>query len=196
MRRALPILLVAVGALLLLDVGATAVWKEPLTAAIHETKKPQPGESFGRLSIPAIGIDVAVVKSTTADALKGGPGHFSDTALPGQGETVAIAGHRTTYGAPFRNIDELDEGDVLLVKRQGEEFRYEVTKKRIVDPGEVGILSGKGERLLLTTCHPVFSASQRLVVYARPVPIHEQWRRIVDHQIPAATAAPKKGSNG
>jgi sortase A len=104
-------------------------------------------------------------------SLKQGPGHYSGTALPGAGSTVGIAGHRTTYLAPFRRIDELESGDEIFVKMPYARLRYEVDKARVVEPTQVGVVRRRpSERLVLTACHPLYSAAQRYVVFATPAP--------------------------
>ena len=81
---------------------------------------------------------------------------------------MAIAGHRTTYGAPFRNVDDLGRGDLIQVEMAKGRFTYAVEKTRLVDPSEVSVKRRVGyERLILTACHPLYSAAQRIVVFAR-----------------------------
>jgi sortase A len=113
-----------------------------------------------------------VVEGVSLDVLRRGPGHYPDSAAPGEAGNFAVAGHRTTYGAPFFHLDELRPGDhVYAMDRSGDRFRYVVTETRIVSPGDVWVVGDDplddGEPLLtLTTCHPRFSAAQRLVVFA------------------------------
>ncbi|HET6831307.1 MAG TPA: sortase [Solirubrobacterales bacterium] len=125
------------------------------------------GEPIGRIRIPAIDSDYVVLQGTEEADLKLGPGHYPDTALPGQGRTVAIAGHRTTYGAPFNQIDKVDVGDQIILEMPYGTFTYEVTATRIVDPDQTGIVRDVGhDRLVLTSCHPLYSAAQRYAVIA------------------------------
>jgi sortase A len=125
------------------------------------------GEGIGRIEIPEIDLDMVVVQGTDTASLQKGPGHYPDTALPGQGRTVAIAGHRTTYLAPFRHIDQIDDGDRISLEMPYGTFTYEVSMHRVVDPDQVGIVRDVGhERLVLTACHPVYSAAQRWAVFA------------------------------
>ena len=99
--------------------------------------------------------------------LKRGPGHYPDSPLPGQPGNAAIAGHRTTYGAPFNRLDELEQGDEILVTTAQGAFRYEVQRQLIVNPDQVEVLDDFGDdRLTLTACHPKYSARQRIVVVA------------------------------
>jgi sortase A len=201
-----------VGALVILFAGWT-VWgtsivhshaqralRAQFTAHVHEQPKvptlvaatavlPQPAEGsvVARLQVPAIGIDQFVVEGTAEADLAKGPGHYVGTALPGQQGNVAIAGHRTTYGAPFNHLDELKVGDsVLLTTGAGEQLRYVVSAAPVaVSPRDVGVLNDAGDnRITLTTCNPKFSASQRLVVVAvlqTPVPVPAHHPRGHEH---------------
>ena len=128
----------------------------------------RPGDAAGRLLIGELGVDEVVVEGTTDALLTRGPGHYGRTRLPGQGGTVGIAGHRSTYGAPLRDADRLRRGDRVVVEMPYGRFTYAVTGTRNVAPSDVGILRhpGRRERLVLTTCHPLRSSSQRLVVEA------------------------------
>ena len=126
------------------------------------------GEAIGRLEAPSIGLDVIVVQGTDTGDLRKGPGHYPSTAFPGEGSTVAIAGHRTTYGAPFRNVDDLERGDRIVMRMPYGRLTYRVERTRIVDPSAVGVVRDVGhEQLVLTACHPLYSAAQRIVVFAR-----------------------------
>jgi sortase A len=126
------------------------------------------GQAIGRLEAPSIGLDVIVVQGTDTGDLRKGPGHYPSTALPGEGSTVAIAGHRTTYGAPFRNVDDLERGDRIVMRMPYGRLTYRVERTRIVDPSAVGVVRDVGhEQLVLTACHPLYSAAQRIVVFAR-----------------------------
>jgi sortase A len=131
-------------------------------------RRSEPGDALGRLRIPAIGLDTVVVEGTGAGELRTGPGHYADTALPGQRGTVAIAGHRTTYGAPFRHVDELERGDAIELRMPYGRVVYRVERTRIVAPTEVDVVDRVAyDRLVLTACHPLYSAAQRIVVFAR-----------------------------
>jgi len=125
------------------------------------------GDAMAHLSIPDIGVDKIIIEGVALDDLKRGPGHYPDTPLPGQPGNAAIAGHRTTYGAPFNRINELERGDEILVTTVQGAFRYEVSDQLIVSPSEVGVLDDFGDnRLTLTACHPKYSARQRIIVVA------------------------------
>ena len=128
---------------------------------------PTEGDAVARLRIPRIDVDKIVVEGVQVDDLKRGPGHYPDSPLPGQPGNAAIAGHRTTYGAPFNRIDELEQGDEILVTTVQGSFRYEVQRQLIVSPDQVEVLDDFGDsRLTLTACHPKYSARQRIVVVA------------------------------
>jgi len=135
-------------------------------------RRTRDGSAIARLRIPRIGLDAVVVRGTRPGDLKRAPGLLDGTALPGEGGTAAIAGHRTTYGAPFRHIDRLRRGDRLTVATPYGTFRYAVEGTRIVDPGDMRVLRTVGHsRLVLTACHPLFSAARRIVVYAAEIDV-------------------------
>jgi sortase A len=126
------------------------------------------GDAIGRIRIPAMDLDVVFVQGTDTASLQKGPGHYPDTAFPGQGKTIGIAGHRTTYLAPFRHLDALDPGDQILLEMPYANFTYEVQKTKIVEPTAVQIVDNVGyERLVLTACNPLYSASQRIAAFAK-----------------------------
>jgi sortase A len=138
------------------------------------------GQGIGRIRIEGIGLDVVVVEGTDTESLRKGPGHYTladdavtegpgdGSAFPGQGKTVGIAGHRTTYLAPFRRIEEIQDGDAIELEMPYATFAYEVEKHEIVEPSEVEIVRNVGyERLVLTACHPLYSAAQRWAVFAK-----------------------------
>jgi sortase A len=140
------------------------------TSARALRRRTRDGAAVGRLRIARIGLDAVVVRGTRPDDLKRGPGLLDAAALPGEPGTVAIAGHRTTYGAPFRHIDRLRRGDRLTVAMPYGTVQYAVEGTRVVDPGDVGVLRTVGHRrLVLTACHPLFSAARRIVVYAAEI---------------------------
>ncbi len=138
------------------------------TPAPAPADAPAPGgDAVAIVRIPKIDVDKAVVEGVSVPDLKKGPGHYPGTPLPGQAGNAAIAGHRTTYGAPFYRLDELVPGDLVLVTTRQGAFRYSVTESRVVTPKEVEVLANTSDsRLTLTTCHPRFSAKERLVVIA------------------------------
>jgi sortase A len=128
----------------------------------------EPGDPMGRIVMPAIGVSEVVVEGTGSGDLRKGPGHYPATPLPGERGTVAIAGHRTTYGAPFRRIDQLARGDRIELRMPYGRFSYRVERTRIVEPTEVSVTDRVAyDRLVLSACHPLYSAAQRIVVFAR-----------------------------
>ena len=129
-----------------------------------------PGDAVGRIRIPRIAANFVIVNGTDTAALRKGPGIYEQAPFPGAPGTTAIAGHRTTYLAPFRHIDELQRGDRITVEMPYGRFTYEVQKRRIVRPSEVSVIKRVGfDRLVLSACHPLYSAAQRIVVFARLV---------------------------
>jgi sortase A len=132
-----------------------------------------PGDAIARLEIPRLDLEVVVVNGTDAEELRMGPGRHVETAMPGEGELVYIAGHRTTYGAPFSRIDKLARGDEIHLDLPYASIEYEVTEHRVVDQYEVSVLRSRGrEELVLQACHPRFFASHRYLVYAKPVRVN------------------------
>jgi sortase A len=126
------------------------------------------GEGIGRIRIPEMDLDTVIVEGTDTGTLKKGPGRYPETAVPGQGRTIGIAGHRTTYLAPFRDIDKLEEGDEVVVEMPYATFTYEVEQVDIVEPSDVQIVDDVGyERVVLTACHPLYSAAQRYAVFGK-----------------------------
>jgi sortase A len=136
-----------------------------------DKKRAKDGRAVGKIEFPSLDRDYVFVEGTGLDVLRKGPGHYPKTSFPGEGGTVAIAGHRTTYGAPFRTVDKLDPGEHIVVKMPYAELDYKVEKTQIVEPDATWITNRvKGpERLVLSACHPLYSASQRIVVFARLV---------------------------
>jgi sortase A len=128
------------------------------------------GDAIARLRVPQLDLNLVVVNGTSASDLRRGPGRHEDTFMPGEGKLVYVAGHRTTYGAPFSHIDELDPGDTISVELPYGSVEYLVTRHRIVDDNDFSVLESNGrEELVLQACHPRFFSSQRYLVYARPV---------------------------
>jgi len=127
------------------------------------------GDALARIEIPRIGVDDIVVAGVETDDLKRGPGHFPDTPLPGQLGNSAIAGHRTTYGQPFRNVDKLAAGDEIRVTTLSGVYVYRVTGQQIVSPSDYQVVATTDPtraNLTLTSCHPVFTARERIVIFS------------------------------
>jgi sortase A len=211
--RVVSITLITAGLVVLLDVGLTLAWSEPVSTlrgwlaqrdvaeeldALEERYARRPpitvdgeidpdkvrrladglagrareGDAIGRMKIPAIDLNIVAVHGTETATLQKGPGHYPETAFPGQRGTVAFAGHRTTYLAPFRKINEIGRGDEVIVEMPYATFTYRFEKQRIVDPSQVGVVRDVGhDRVVLTACHPLYSAAQRIVVFARLVDV-------------------------
>jgi sortase A len=131
------------------------------------------GRALGRLTVPRLGLKTVFVHGTRwGKDLSRGPGHYPQTSLPGVGRTMGIAGHRTTFGAPFRHIDSLRRGDSITVALPYATFRYKVFKHEIVDNDDWSVIRDRGfDTLMLSACHPLYSAKQRWVVYARLVQV-------------------------
>ena len=130
------------------------------------------GDSLTRIKIPRIGVDVVVVEGTSASALRAGAGHYPSTPLPCEVGNVAIAGHRTTYGRPFHDLDLLEPGDRVILETPIGSCTYELDLEPfIVSPTQTEVVDNTPDeaRLTLTTCHPKGSARQRLIVTATMV---------------------------
>lgn len=136
--------------------------------ARRELREVPTGAAVGRISLPTIGASYVVVQGTDEGSLEKGPGHYPSTALPGLGQTVAIAGHRTTYLAPFRRLNALSHGDRIVMTMPYGRFVYIVQRSQIVTPNAWWVTRNVGyDRLVLSACNPLFSAAQRIVVFAR-----------------------------
>jgi sortase A len=176
------------GALLITDAAVTLLWQEPVSALVASRQQaelkdalfdppervirrmPLKGDAIAHLEIPAIGVSEYVVEGTDTGSLRKGPGHYPETPLPGERGTAAIAGHRTTYGAPFRNIDDLERGDRIVLDMPDGRFVYRVERTRIVDDQDLSVLEPAGyKRLMLSACHPLYSAEERVIAFARQV---------------------------
>ena len=154
--------------------GLTAVPTKPVDLEPDDIPLPKYGEAIAQIRIKKIGLTRTVVEGVGLDQLKRGPGHYPETPLPGQAGNAAIAGHRTTYGQPFHNLDKLDIGDQIEVttfQRPDQPFVYRIDSITVVRPDQSEVLvskkrpDGKLEnRLTLTACHPKYSAAKRLIV--------------------------------
>ena len=164
-------------------VTCTALLQTPATAEAAAPERPhragdavtpRSGESLGVLVIPHLRLRLPLREGVSRRDLKLGPGRYPWTWLPGEGATVAIAGHRTTNGGPFRNVPQLKPGDAIYIVMRsrfgGGQFRYRVTGAAVVAPNEgIRLVRDKGyERLVLTTCYPLGSSAKRYAVFARP----------------------------
>ena len=143
----------------------------PAPSTTPTTLPPTPeGDAVAIIDIPKINVNKAVVEGVGTEDLKKGPGHYPSTPMPGQKGNAAIAGHRTTYGHPFYDLDALKPGDDIFVSTRQGKFQYKVDHSMNVDPHDVAVLDPTPDnRLTLTTCTPRFSAAQRLVVVSNLV---------------------------
>ncbi len=122
---------------------------------------------FGRLVIEKMELDVVVVRGVDPEALRRGPGWMPYTDIPGETGNVGIAGHRTTYGAPFFRLDDLEPGDAIYFYSPFRRYTYVVSEKYQVTPDQVEVVAPTEEpRLTLSACHPPYSARYRLIVHA------------------------------
>lgn len=129
---------------------------------------PRPGDGLFTIVIPKLGLRTVVVQGVEQEELKKGPGHYPETPWPGEDGNVAIAGHRTTFGAPFYRLNELGPGDPITIESGPARYRYTVTEQLIVAPERTDVVENRGRNeLTLTTCNPRFSAAQRLIIHAR-----------------------------
>ena len=140
----------------------------PGIAQAYRQRSVAEGDSLTRIKIPTIGVDVVVVEGTSASALRAGAGHYPSTPLPCEPGNVAIAGHRTTYGRPFNQLDRLGPGDKIMLETPIGECTYVVARAPFaIVPTDLSVLDPTPSgTLTLTTCHPKGSARQRLVVKA------------------------------
>jgi sortase A len=159
----------------------------PAVTAPH-TADPPEGEPVGDIRIPVIGVNQVIVEGTNTPDLRKGPGHYIGTPLPGQGGNAAIAGHRTTYGHPFYNLDAVKVGDPIVITTLQGIFVYDATKSWVVSPTDTTVIRNVDANLItLTTCNPRFSASSRLVVQGKLA--HSQlYPNSLPHATPPHTA--------
>jgi sortase A len=176
----LSVLLVLGGLALVSYPFATNMWTDriqerledqiasPELQQAYKERKVETGDSLTRIKIPALGLDTVVVEGITPSALRAGAGHYPQTPLPCEGGNVSIAGHRTTYGRPFGNVDQLKPGDTIELTTPIGGCVYQVSRDPwVVAPSEMSVIDPTAERsLTLTTCHPKGSAAQRLIVRA------------------------------
>ena len=149
--------------------GLEDALSSPATRRAYITRTIQPGEALTRITIPALDVETVVVEGTSLSALRAGAGHYQETALPCERGNAAIAGHRTTYGKPFAEMQELGPGDRITLETPVGRCTYEVTRRGVfrTTPNDFGVLAqGRGSLLTLTTCDPPGSADYRLIVQA------------------------------
>jgi sortase A len=152
-------------------VDGTAVLRSAKRLALRfaAAEKGHTGRPLGRIQIKRIGLSTIVVENTDYwGSLSKGPGRYETGSFPGLGQTTGIAGHRTTFAAPFRHIDSIRIGDSIVVEMPYGTFTYRVLRHKIVDNGDWSIMQKVGfDELVLSACHPLYSADQRYVVFAR-----------------------------
>jgi sortase A len=130
------------------------------------------GDPIGRIKVPRLGLNMIFVNGTDTDTLKKGPARDLQSYLPGEGKLIYIAGHRTTYLAPFGNIDQLRPGDLVTLELPYGVFKYRITGHRIVAADDLSVLKSHGREVVaLQACHPRFFATHRYIAYARPVSV-------------------------
>lgn len=145
---------------------------EPRPAAVefHPEEAPESGEELAFLRIPKIAVDEVVFEGVDTETLRKGPGHMPGTPVPGQPGNAVISGHRTTYGRPFFDLDQLEAGDRIELETAIGTHVYEVRELLVVQPTDVWVAGPRpGGWLTLTTCNPKFSARERLIVWAELV---------------------------
>jgi sortase A len=144
-----------------------------LAARFAAEERGHTGRPLGRIRISRIGLSTIVVENTDYwGSLSKGPGRYEEGSFPGLGQTTGIAGHRTTWAAPFRHIDSIRNGDPIVLQMPYGTFTYRVLRHEIVDNGDWSIMRKVGfDELVLSACHPLYSASHRYVVFARLVSV-------------------------
>lgn len=152
--------------------GAAAERRAVARDAQRFRREARPGEAIGRIGISRIGLHMVLVDGTDHDSLKKGPGRDARSAMPGQNRLVYIAGHRTTYLAPFSHIDAIRPGDAITLQMPYATFTYRAFTHRVVSASDLSVLkSPLHEQLELQACHPRFFATHRYIVYARLVSV-------------------------
>lgn len=152
------------------DATPVATVPEQPEAILYAEPAPEEGEAFGKMQIPAIDLEWLVFEGVDRTTLKKGPGHMPWTPLPGQPGNAVISGHRTTYGAPFFDVDRLKPGDEIIIETALGRHVYEVREVFVVSPTDVWVTDPmRGAWLTLTTCNPKYSARERLIVQAELV---------------------------
>jgi sortase A len=159
--------------------------------ARREQGRVSEGHALGRIELPTLHRSYVVVQGTDPGSLHKGPGHYPSTPLPGEPGTVALAGHRTTYLAPFKTINELKAGDPVVLKMPYGSFTYRVQESRVVEPSAVWVTRNVGyPRLVLSACHPLYSAAKRIVVFAKlAAPIDAESREASSSTTATSTAS-------
>jgi sortase A len=177
------------------SVSATtkAIAREARLYRIHSER----GQAIGRIRVPRLHLNMILVNGTDHDSLTKGPGRDRRTYMPGEGQLVYIAGHRTTYLAPFAHIERLRSGDSVTLEVPYATFRYRVFRHRIVDANNLSVLSSHGRDVVeLQACHPRFFASKRYIAYARLVRVEPRGGSAFQPPTTALAAAPLAAKQG
>jgi sortase A len=155
------------------------------------------GQAIGRIRVPRLDLNMILANGTDHNSLTKGPGRDRRTYMPGEGQLVYIAGHRTTYLAPFAHIERLQSGDAVTLDVPYATFRYRVFKHRIVGAHEMSVLRSHGVEVVeLQACHPRFFASQRYIAYARLVRVEPRGGAAFEPPATALAAAPLAARQG
>jgi len=155
------------------------------------------GEAIGRIRVPRIGVNMILVNGTDDATLKKGPGRDLRTYMPGEGQLIYIAGHRTTYLAPFAHIEKMRVGDAITLEVPYGTFRYRIFQKRIVKADDLAVLHSHGrEVVVLQACHPRFFATHRYLVYARLARVEPRGGRWLHPPATRLAAAPLASPTG
>jgi sortase A len=170
-----------------------AIAREARLYRIHSER----GQAIGRIRVPRLHLNMILVNGTDHDSLTKGPGRDRRTYMPGEGQLVYIAGHRTTYLAPFAHIERLRSGDSVTLEVPYATFRYRVFRHRIVDANNLSVLSSHGRDVVeLQACHPRFFASKRYIAYARLVRVEPRGGSAFEPPTTALAAAPLAARQG
>ena len=168
-------------------VDEAAARQQLIASARRFDRKLKVGQPLGRIIVPRLGLNKVFVHGTRwAEDLSRGPGHYVETGIPAVGKTVAIAGHRTTFGAPFRYINKLRTGDQIRLQLPYGTFTYRVVRHKIVDNSDWSI---GYDAVVLSACHPLYSAAQRWVVFGRLSTVETMSGRLLTVWKPGAAAA-------
>jgi sortase A len=150
-------------------------------AAARYRRTAEVGQAIGRIAVPRLGLRLVLVNGTDDGSLRNGPGRDLRSFMPGQGQLVYIAGHRTTYLAPFAHIERLRKSDRITLQMPYATFVYSITGHRIVPSDDVNVLRSRGhEEVVLQACHPRFFATHRYIVYGRPIRVAPRGGRPFD----------------
>jgi sortase A len=165
--------------------------------ALRYRRDSKRGEAIGRLRVPRLGLNMVVVDGTDEGSLKKGPGLDRRTYMPGEGQLIYIAGHRTTYLAPFAHIERMKAGDPISLEVPYGTFRYRVVKHRVVEADDLAVLHSHGREIVeLQACHPRFFASHRYIVYARLMEIDPRGAAPMPAPSRTLAAAPLASAQG